>query len=146
MAAYDKTKALRRPKRKRPDPAEGFPEDRNSGVGQWFVLLMALVGLACLVVGFVRHGFDLGNILAAVGSMITGIAFVAIGLLELDWLERIIGFADGLFTGVMWWFWTNQNGSLSESALFGRRGATVFWVGIGFPMFVWGCVVALRIF
>ena len=75
----------------------------------------------------------------------TGVGFVAIGLLELEWLERVIGFADGIFSGLVQWFWTSWSGSLSDSELVGRRGATVIWVVIGVPIFVWGCLMGLRI-
>jgi len=37
-------------------------------------------------------------------------------------------------------------GSLSDSDLLGRRGATTVWVLLGFPTFVFGCLLGLRLF
>jgi hypothetical protein len=77
--------------------------------------------------------------------LVAGIGFVAIGLLELEWLERVIGLVDGIWSGFVRWCWKSWYGSLSDSELVGRRGATVFWVVIGFPIFVGGCLIALRV-
>ena len=58
---------------------------------------------------------------------------------------RVIGFVDGIFSGLTQWFWSSWSGSLSDSELIGRRGAMVIWVVFGFPIFVWGCLMSLRI-
>src|SRR5262249_2592707 len=107
---------------------------------RWFLLGMVFVGLICLVVGGARQRLEWKSALSAVGCLSAGIGFVAIGLLELEWLERIIGFVDGIFSGLAQWFWTSWHGSLSNSELVGRRGATVIRVAIGLPVFVWGCL------
>lgn len=142
MAATDK-KRTRTPKRR--TDSDDSPSEQAGSVGLWFVVGMAVIASVCLLVGALRGGLDWKHHLAAGGCLATGIGFVAIGLLELEWLERIIGFVDGLFSGLVQWFWTSSSGSLSDSELFGRRGATVIWVVIGVPAFVWGCLMALRI-
>ena len=131
-----------RAKRKRIDAAE---DEETSGLAYWFLAGMAIVAIICVVVGSVRQGFDWKNALAACGFLLTGIAFVAIGLLELEWLERLVGFADGLVGGLYWLLWTSWSGTLSDSELLGRRGATVVWLMVGLPTFLWGCLRALRI-
>jgi hypothetical protein len=118
-------------------------EESTGAVARWFILGLVVVAVVCLLVGL-RHGFEWKSVLAAGGCLTAGIAFVAIGLLELEWLERIVGFVDGLFSGLAWWFWSRE-GSLSDSEWLGRRGATVVWVLIGMPVFVWGCLMALRL-
>ena len=145
MAADDTTKMRGRARPQRTDPADDSPSEPTGGVSQWFVLGMVLVALVCLLVGALRHGFNWVNILAAGGCLVTGIGFVAIGLLELEWLERVIGFVDGVLSGLVQWFWTSWFGNLSDSELVGRRGATVIWVVLGFPLFVGGCLMALRL-
>jgi hypothetical protein len=120
--------------------------ETSGGGAKWFVLLLIVIGIACLLIGCLRHGFDLKNVAAALSSLTLGIGFIAIGLLELEWLERIIGFADGIYSGLMQWFWTTWwYGSLSENELVGRRGATVLWMMIGVPVFVLGCLIGLRV-
>lgn len=145
MPPDDRTKLRRRLKRKRLI-ADDESSQETISPSQWFILGLSIIAVLCLVIGCVSHGFDWANILAACGCLVTGIAFVAIGLLELEWLERIVGFVDGIFSGLTQWFWTTSFGTLSDSELIGRRGATVIWVVIGFPIYVWGCLMALRVF
>jgi hypothetical protein len=106
---------------------------------------MVVIALGCLLFGCLRSGFEWKTVLAACGSLATGIGFVAIGLMELEWLERVIGFVGGIFSGLVQWLWTSWYGDLSDSDWVGRRGAAVIWVVIGLPTFVWGCLLALRI-
>src|SRR5262249_52367400 len=134
-----------RPKPQRADPAGASPTEPSGGGAPWFVLGMVLVALVCLFVGCLRHGSDWKRILVAGGYLVTGLGFVAIGLLELEWLERVIGFVDGIVSGLVQWFWTSWCGSLSDSELVGRRGAAMIWVVLGFPIFVWGCLKALGV-
>jgi hypothetical protein len=144
MAANDK-KRRRESKLKQTDFANDSSSEKTGVVAQWFIIGMVAVAVVCLVVGSVRNEFDWQSTLAASGCMVMGIGFVAIGLLELEWLERIIGFTDGLFSGLTQWFWTSWSGSLSDSESVGRRGATVIWVGMGFLVFGWGCLLGLRV-
>jgi hypothetical protein len=131
----------RRRLRARP-PADLFHEAPSSA-GFWFVMTCLATGLICLVLGGVMHKHDWPSFFTAVSFLVLGIGFLAIGLLELEWLERIIGFAEGIYTGLWQWFRTSWNGTLSDNELIGRRGATVIWVTIGFPVFVIGCFLAL---
>lgn len=108
------------------------------------VLTMIVIGIVCIMVGLVRHGFPGWSFLATLGCIISGIGFVVIGTLpEYAWIEWIIGFADGLISGLSSWFWTRHLGTLSDNV--GERGASVLWVIIGFPTFIVGCLMALRI-
>lgn len=111
----------------------------------WFIMGMVAVAVLCLLMGSLRHGFDWRSTLSASGCLLTAIGSVAIGLWEWEWLERLMGFTGGLFSGLVQWFWMNWFGSLSDSELVGRRGATVIWVSIGFLVFVWGCLLGLRV-
>ncbi len=106
---------------------------------------MAAVAVACLLIGCIRRRPEPRSLLLAGGSLLTGLSFLAIGLLEWEWLERVVGFLHGLSSGVTQWFWTSSFGTLAESELVGRSRATVIWVVIGFPIFVWGCLLALRV-
>src|SRR5262245_18966110 len=99
---------------------------------------MAVVAIACVAFGCQRSGFQWRIVLAATGCLVTGIGFVAIGLLELEWLERVIGFVDGIFSGLVHWLWAGWHGTLSDSELVGRRRASVIWVVLGVPIFAWG--------
>lgn len=131
-------------KRKRPVSFDDAPDEQTMSIGLIFVLVLVLIAVACLVVGFVRKGMDWPTVLTSFVSLVTGIGFVAIGLLELEWLERVIGFVDGIFSGLSQYFWTTQMGSLDENI--GRRGARVVWLMFGIPIFAWGCLLALRVF
>jgi hypothetical protein len=144
MSTSDKTRP-RRPKRRRRDPDADSQPESSGGAAFWFVVGMIVVAVVCLIVGLARHKVDGPTLLAAVGCMVTGIGFVAIGLLELEWLEQLIGFVDGVFSGLTQWCATSWYGTLSDSESVGRRGATVIWVVIGFPVFVWGCLMGLRV-
>jgi hypothetical protein len=114
-------------------------------VGVWVVAGLAVLGLSCVLLGCLRHGWEWRSVLAACAALAAGVGFVAIGLLELEWLERVIGFTEGIVSGLFQWFWTSWHGSLSDSEWLGRRGAAVVWVVFGVPAFVWGCLLALRI-
>jgi len=61
----------------------------------------------------------------------------------LAWFEWIIGFADGIISGISGWFWTHQLGTWSENI--GDRGASAFWLLVGIPTYICGCLMALRI-
>ena len=117
-------------------------EDSSHRLAKWVLWSMTLIGVFCLFVGWFRLGLDWRGAVSATSCLAGGIGFVAIALLELEWLERIIGFLDGLFTGLVQWFWTSD-GTLSDHL--GRRHASVIWGLIGFPLFVAGCLIALRI-
>jgi hypothetical protein len=145
MALRNKSRSRRALKRRSPENEAAPPQDQSGDVAPWFIAGMAVVALASLLMGCVRHGFAWPAVLAATGCLVTGTGFVAIGLLELEWLERIIGFVDGIFAGAVQWLWTGWFGTLSDSELVGRRGATVIWVAMGIPVFVWGCLMGLRI-
>ncbi len=62
--------------------------------------------------------------------------------MEIEWLEQIMGFMDGLFGGLVQWSWASE-GTLSDTI--GRHRAKVVWVAIGFPGIIVGCSMALRI-
>jgi hypothetical protein len=112
--------------------------------GQWLVLLMIVVAVLCMVIGIILHGFPGWPMLAIVGCLVSGIGFVAIGIVaEFAWIEWIIGFADGIISGISGWFWTEHLGTWSENI--GERGASVLWLLFGIPTFICGCLMALRI-
>ncbi|MFO0814969.1 MAG: hypothetical protein U0796_17240 [Gemmatales bacterium] len=112
--------------------------------GQWFVLIISLVALLCIVTGLMRNGFPGWSFLTIVACMLSGIGFVAIGIAaDFAWLEWVIGFADGIISGISGWFWTSQLGTLSENI--GERGASVLWLLIGIPTYIAGCLMALGI-
>src|SRR4051794_7793509 len=117
MASSDETSVRRRSRRRRPDPVDGEPAQPSSGVAPWLLLGMALISLGCLLGGAYKHGFDWKITLQAGGCLAAGIAFVAIGLLELEWLERIVGFVEGIYSFLVQWWWTTWSGSLSDNEL-----------------------------
>jgi hypothetical protein len=106
---------------------------------------MVLVAAGAIAWGCHRQGVVWKSILSAGGCFVAGIAGVAIGLFELEWLERIVCFVDDIFTGVTMWFRTAWFGTLSESEFVGERRARVYWVVIGAITFLAGCVLALGI-
>lgn len=114
--------------------------------GMLFIAILVILAFVCLAIGLARGGWVGSTVLAACISLLTGVCFVAIGILELEWLERIVGFIDGIVSGITQFLWTSTFGTISDSELVGRRGATVFWVMIGMPIYLWGCLLALRVF
>jgi preprotein translocase subunit Sss1 len=146
MPIKNKADSFQARRRKRIDPDDEETTPGNSPIALWFLAGMAIVGIVCFVIGIVRHGFDWRNAWQAGSSLTVGIGFLAIGLLELEWLEKIIGFTDGISSGLYGLFWWSWRGSLSDSELLGRRGATTIWVLVGMGTFAFGCVVALRVF
>jgi hypothetical protein len=73
-------------------PDDRATGDESSNVIPMAVLIgIALVGVVCLSVGCLRGGFGWSEVLSAAGCLSLGIGFVAIGLLELEWLQQIIG-------------------------------------------------------
>ena len=131
-------------KRKRLQP-EHHEEESVYWPGGLVLVAMILVGTAALGWGCHLNGFVWKNVLAAATCLVTGIAFMAIGLFELEWLERIVGFVDGILSGVIQWFWTRWFGTLSESEFVGRSRARVIWVVFGTFAFLGGCALAAGI-
>jgi hypothetical protein len=119
--------------------------ERNTRIAFGIILAMAVVAVALLVIGCRQGGFDWSLLWKAGSLLVSGTAFVAVGLLELEWLERVVGFADTLFSGVTQFLWTSWSGNLSDSDLVGRRGARVIWIALGVVVFICGCLLALRI-
>ncbi|HEV8062662.1 MAG TPA: hypothetical protein VGP68_22470 [Gemmataceae bacterium] len=146
MPIKNKTDSTRPRRRKPIDPDDDDSTSGTSPVALCFLIFMVIVGIACFVIGIVRHGFDWNPAWQAGSSLTAGIGFLAIGLLELEWLEKIIGFTDGISSGLYGLFWWNWRGSLSDSELLGRRGATTIWVLVGIGTFVFGCLLGLRVF
>jgi hypothetical protein len=144
MPDESETKPMRR-RRKRAARPDDPPASNN--LAKLFVAGMAGVGLACLAVGSSRHEPELGWFLRSLSYLALGVACFAVGLLELEWLERIVWFVElwgrGLFGWVIASMW--EGGTLSESELVGRRRAMVLWVVAGVLVFLWGCLAALRI-
>jgi hypothetical protein len=141
MPDDETVKPLRRRRRRirRPDDSTPPASDKKA---RWFIVGMAVVGLICLIAGFFRREPESGALVRAVACLGTGIAFVAIGLLELEWLERIVAFVNA---GILGWMGTMWYGSLSESELVGRSRAVFVWVGLGSLVFLCGCLIALRV-
>jgi hypothetical protein len=149
METKNQPGASRPRRRKRVDPADDSLQQATSPVALSFVVGMAVIGLVCLIVGFVKHGSAFRNTSQAAASLTLGVACVAIGLLEVEWLEKIVDFAWVIyfgFTGWMWWGWSDSSGTLSDSEWLGRRGATTVWMLFGIPIFVVGCLLALHVF
>ena len=149
METKNQPGASRPRRRKRIDPANNSPLEATSAVALSFVAGMAVIGLVCLVVGFVQHGVAWRSASQAAACLTLGVAFVAIGLVELEWLEKIVDFAWVIyfgFTGWMWWGSSSSSGTLSDSEWLGRRGATTVWILFGIPTFVVGCLLALHVF
>ncbi|QVL30663.1 hypothetical protein KIH39_17615 [Telmatocola sphagniphila] len=127
------------------DTRDANTSPSDDGTATWFLLGIGLIALICLIIGILSHGFEWKRILTAAGSMLSGIAFMAIGLLELEWLERIVGIFDGIFGLVVQWCWTSWYGSLSDADALGRRGASVIWMIAGIALYISGCLIALRV-
>jgi hypothetical protein len=129
-------------KRPRPEPAE---EDSGFLLGTVVLSAMLLLAAGAIGWGCHRHGLVWRNVFAATSCFVTAAAFAFIGLFELEWLERIVGFVDGIVTGVTQLLWTSWFGTLSESEFVGRHRARVYWVVFGIIAFVVGCFLALGI-
>jgi hypothetical protein len=130
-------------KRKRPHPVPVEEDAGTSLPGILVLLVMTSVAVAAVAWGCHRNGLVWRNVLAAASCLSAGIAFVAIGLFELEWLERLVGFADGIVSGVMYYFWTSWFGTLSDSEFVGRTRARVIFLVFGPIVFLAGCVLAL---
>jgi hypothetical protein len=131
-----------RRKRLRPESAE---EQSGSWLGPIVLVVMILFAAAAIAGGCYREGIVWKSILSAASCFVAGIAFVFIGLFEVEWLERLVGFVDGIVSGMMYWLWTGWFGTLSDSEFVGRQRARVYWVVIGVITFLAGCVLALGI-
>jgi hypothetical protein len=131
-------------KQKRPR-LEASEEESSSWLGAIVLLVMVLIAAGAIAWGCHRQGVVWKSVLAATTCFVTSIAFVFIGLFELEWLERIVGFVDGVYTGLAQRFWTSWFGTLSESDFVGRRRARVYWVIVGIVAFLAGCLFALGI-
>ena len=117
-------------------------EEASNVIPMVLLIGMSLVGAVCLSVGSLRGGLRWSELLSAAGCIALGIGFVAIGLFELEWLEQIIGIFGGCYTFFIQWIWASE-GSLSDAI--GRRRAARVWVAIGFPTFIWGCLMGLSL-
>jgi hypothetical protein len=138
-------KRVSRVKKRHPSEVREDEASEQSGrVGRWLIAGMGMTAAVCMILGFVREGFDWRIFWSTIGVLLAGIVCVAIGLLELEWLEQLLGYWGGIggFFGNLLWF--RSSDTLSDSELIGRRGATVIWVGVGVPIFIWGCLMALR--
>ncbi len=125
-------------------PIDDEDESSSWSFGQWLLLGLIVVALVCIVIGFVRHGAPGWSMLGIVACLVSGIGFIAIGIVaEFAWLEWIIGFADGIISGISGWFWTQLLGTWSENI--GERGASVLWLLVGIPTYITGCLMALGI-
>ena len=145
MAADGSRGPRRPPRRESGDDAGETARESNDTLSRWILLGMPVIALGCLAAGSLRHGLEWRGVLAAAACLAAGIGFVAIGLLELEWLERIVGFAGGIWSGLAGWFWTTQSGTLSEDELIGRGCARVIWVVCGVAAFIVGCLMAVRV-
>jgi hypothetical protein len=123
MRGEPEMKPIRRRRKRAARPCDPPTSDK---VAKLFVAGMAGVGLACLAIGSFRHEPELGWFLRALCSLILGISFVSIGLLELEWLERIVWIVELAWLSTFWWIVGRWSGSLFESELVGRRRAVVF--------------------
>ena len=134
----------KRTKRVKLRPIDHDDESSSWSFGQWLVLSMIVVAVLCVAVGIALHGFPGWPMLAIVSCLVSGIGFVAIGIVaEFAWIEWIIGFADGIISGISGWFWTHHLGTWSENI--GDRGASVLWLLVGIHIYICGCLMALRI-
>jgi len=125
-------------------PIDDQEESSSWSFGQWLMLGLIVVALLCIVIGLLRHGAPGWSMLGIVACLVSGIGFIAIGIVaEFAWLEWIIGFADGIISGISGWFWTQHLGTLSENI--GERGASVIWLLVGIPTYITGCLMALGI-
>jgi hypothetical protein len=131
-------------KRKRPEPETG-DEGPSFWLGAVVMLVMTLAAAGAIAWGCHRQGPVWQSVLSAASCFVTSIAFVFIGLFELEWLERIVGFVDGIISGISQFFWTSWSGTLSDSDFVGRRRARVYWVFFGMIAFLFGCLFALGI-
>jgi hypothetical protein len=131
-------------KRKRSRPEVG-EEESSLWPGAVVVLVIIFIAAGAIAWGCHRQGMVWKSILPAVSCFVAGIAFVCIGLFELEWLERIVGFVDGIYSGLMQFFWTSWFGTLSESEFVGRQRARVYWAVFGVIAVIVGCLFALGI-
>jgi hypothetical protein len=134
MTARGRDSAQDTAKCKRAEDADDSQSKGGNGAAPWFLLGMVVVGLVCLFIGLLHDGLDWKNLLPASACMVTGIGLIAFGVLELEWLERMLAF---VFVGyIFWdavnWFWT-------------RRRALLIWGAIGVGLFAWGCLLSLRV-
>ncbi len=125
--------------------ADDAETPQSGKVAKWFIGAMAFVGFISLLIGISLQEPDWRWLLQSVSCLVTGLGFVAIGLLEVEWLEHVIGFVDLIYSGVLGWIGIKWFGTLSDSELVGRKRAVVIWVVCGFPIFVLGCLTALRV-
>ena len=104
-----------------------------------------MIAAVCLVIGIVRHGFDWWSITKAGCTLAAGIGFVAIGLIEFPSLKPIEGLAQWVFNIILWIFFSGSLVSWSDWDEFDRKPAKYFWLFFGVPIYILGCLMALRI-
>jgi hypothetical protein len=120
--------------------------DPINWIGGLILLGMTLIAVLAVGWGCSRHGLVWRSVLGASVCLAAGVSSVAIGLFELEWLERIVGFVDAFFVLCTSWILLPWFGSLSDSELVGRQRARVIWGVTGAIVFSVGCLLALRIF
>lgn len=118
------------------------PRPGRPGVARWVVLAMAVLTLVCPAAGYLRGGQGWLAPVAGGALLLVGTACVAVGLLELEWLERLFNLVDSVYTAVTGGFWKPWTDSLADSPVVSRKWAAVIWTIAGLALFACGCLVS----
>jgi hypothetical protein len=127
------------------EAADENDSDSPSRLGVWFVIVLSLIGIGCLLAGSLGQ-VDGRRMIAAIACVFLGLMNVAIGVLDLEWLEQALnrlGIAAEILSGSLRWLWQDPSQTVSDSPILGRRGARVLWTLMGLVLLTAGCVIAL---
>jgi hypothetical protein len=127
------------------EAADEIDSDAPTRLGVWFLIVLSLIGIGCLLAGSFGQ-VDGRRMIAAIACVFLGLMNVAIGVLNLEWLEQALnrlGIAAEILSGSWRWLWQDPSQTASDSPFLGRRGARVLWTLMGLVLLTAGCVIAL---
>jgi hypothetical protein len=127
-------------------------DDEARGLRMQTIALGLFIGMNCAAAVGVYWGWKAGlsgwPLVSAGLVLFAGAIMVLIGLLELEWLERVFYLVDFIFLDP--WMWLGSTwfgwGNLADNEWIGRRGAQTIFVCGGIIVYAFGWLRVLGVF